>query len=88
MMFYYLNDNFQGQRVNLRKRSELEVRKQYQIKILKSFAALDNLNDNEDINGSSENIKENIKTSVKLSLGLCEWKQDKTWFYEQCTRVN
>jgi hypothetical protein len=32
---------------NLRKLNELEVRKQYQIKISKMFAVLENLNDNE-----------------------------------------
>jgi hypothetical protein len=32
------------------KLSELEVRKEYQIKISKRFAALENLNDSEDIN--------------------------------------
>jgi hypothetical protein len=29
------------------------------------FAALENLNDSEDINRAGENIKENIKTSAK-----------------------
>jgi hypothetical protein len=48
---------------------------------------LENLNDNEDINWAWENIKENIKTPVKQSLGLFGLKQDKTWFYEQGTRV-
>ena len=43
--------------LNLRKRSELEVRKQYQIEILKSFTALENLNDNEDINRAWETLK-------------------------------
>jgi len=39
-------------------------------KISKKFAALENLNDSEDMNGDWENIKENIKTSAKVSLGL------------------
>jgi len=34
---------------NLRKISEKEVRKQYQIKISNRFAALDNVNDSEDL---------------------------------------
>jgi hypothetical protein len=29
------------------------------------FAALENLNDSEDINGAGENVKESIKTSSK-----------------------
>ena len=40
---------FDVERFNLRKLSELEVRKQYQIKISNRFAALENLNDGEDI---------------------------------------
>ena len=50
---------------NLRKLSELEVRKEYQIEISNKSAALENLNDNEDINRAWENTKENIKTSAK-----------------------
>jgi len=49
------------EKLTLRKLNELEVRKQDQIKISKSLAALENSNDSEDINRSWENIKENIK---------------------------
>jgi len=42
--------SFDRQRFNLRKLNELEVRKQYQIEITNSFAALENLNDDEDVN--------------------------------------
>jgi len=61
---------FDLERFNVRKVSELEVRKQYQMKISNRFAALENLNGNEDINMAWDNIKENIKTSAKESLGL------------------
>jgi ferredoxin-fold anticodon binding domain-containing protein len=40
---------FDVERFNLRKLSELEVRKWYQNKISNRFAALENLNDGEDI---------------------------------------
>jgi len=63
---------FDMERFDLRKLSKLEVSKQYQIESSKSLAALENLNDSEDINRASDNIKENIKTSPKESLGLCE----------------
>jgi len=53
------------ERFNFRKLNELEVRKQYQIKISNSFAALENLNVGEDINMVWENMKENIKTLAK-----------------------
>jgi len=57
---------------NLRKLKELEVRKEIQIKISNRFAALENLNENKDINKAWENSKENIKTSDKDYLDLCE----------------
>jgi len=40
------------ERFNLRKVNELEVRKQYQIKISNRSAALENLNDSKNINGT------------------------------------
>jgi len=75
---------FDEERFNLSKLNELEVRKQYQTEITNRFAALENLNDDEDIKRAWENIKENIKTSTKESLGLQELKQHKPWFDEEC----
>ena len=48
------------------------------------FAALEKLNDSEDISTDWENIKNNIKTSVKENLGLHELKEHKPWFDEEC----
>ena len=48
---------FDVERFNLRMLSELEVRKQYQIKISDRFAALENFNDSRDINRAWQNIK-------------------------------
>jgi len=56
---------FDGERFNLRKLNELEVRKQYQIEITNRFTALGNLNDNEDINRAWENITEISKPQLK-----------------------
>ena len=56
---------FDGERFNLRTLNELEVRKQYQIELPKSFAALENLVDGEEINRAWENIKDNIRNSTK-----------------------
>ena len=75
---------FDGERFNLRKLNELEVRKQYQIEFTNRFVALENLSDDEDTNRAWENIKENIKSSAKDSLGLQELKQHKPWFGEDC----
>jgi hypothetical protein len=55
----------------------LEVRRQYQIEIWKSFAVLENLNDSENINRDWENITETFQISAKESLDLYEWKQHK-----------
>ena len=75
---------FYRQRFNLRKLNEPEIREQYQIEITNRFAALENLEDDEDINWTWENIKENIQTSVKESVDLAEFKQNKPWFDEEC----
>jgi len=72
------------QRLNFRKLNEPEVTEQNQAEIKKKFAALQNWNDDEDINRNWENIKENIQISVKESLGLDEFKQNKPWFDEEC----
>jgi len=48
---------FDRQRFNLRKLNEPEVREQYQIEIINWFTALENLNGDEDVNRTWENIK-------------------------------
>jgi len=65
---------FEGEKFNLGKLKELEVKEKYQIGITNRFSALENLNVDEDINRVWENIKENIKTAAKERLGLHEWK--------------
>jgi hypothetical protein len=52
-------------RFNLKKLSEMDVRKQLQIELSHRFAALENLNDSEDINRASENTEANTKLSAK-----------------------
>jgi len=74
------------ERFNLKKLSELEVRKQCQIKISNRFAALENLSDSKDVNRAWENIKENIKISADESLGLYHQKQHKPWFDKECSQ--
>ena len=72
------------QRFNLRKLNELEVEEHYQIEITNRFAALGNVNDEEDVNRIWEHIKESIQTSAKEILGLHELNQNKPWFDEEC----
>ena len=71
---------FDLERINLKKLSELEVRKWHQIDISNSFTALWNLNDTEDIKRAWESVKENIRFPAKESLGVREWKRHKPWF--------
>ena len=73
-----------GERFNLRRLKDLEVKKQYQIEITNRSAALGNISDDGDVNRACENIKENIKTSAEESLGLRELTQHKPWFDEEC----
>jgi len=77
---------FDAERFNLRKLrlNELGVKQKYQIEFRNRFAALENLNGDENVNRAWENIKENIKFSTKESLGLHEWKQHKPWFDKEC----
>ena len=63
---------FDVERYNFRTISELEGRKQYQIKITNRFAALENLSDEEETNRAWETTKQNTKISAKDSLGLYE----------------
>ena len=68
----------------MRMLNEPEVREHYQIEITNRFAALENVNDEEDVNRTWENIKENIQTSAKGRLGLQELRQNKPLFNEEC----
>ena len=75
---------FDRQRFNLRKLKEPEFREQYRIEITSRFATLGNLNGDENVNRSWENIEKNIQTSEKESLCLHEMKQNKPWFDDEC----
>jgi hypothetical protein len=67
--------NFDVEWYNLRKLSALEFRKWYQIKISNMSAALENLNDSEDMKRAWENIKETMWTSDNQSQGVYELRQ-------------
>ena len=73
-----------GERFNMRKLNELEVRKRYEIGITNRFAALGNEGNDGDINSAWEDIKESIKTSAKESLVVQDQKKYKPWFDEVC----
>ena len=54
-----------GGRHNLRKLNDLEVRKQYQIEISNRFAALENVNEDENINGLGRALKKISKSQLQ-----------------------
>jgi hypothetical protein len=75
------------ERFNLKQLNEEEVKEQYQVTIKNKFAALENFDDNGDINKAWETIRENTIISAKESIGLCESKSYKPWFDEECLKL-
>jgi hypothetical protein len=73
------------ERFNLKKLKEVQGKEKYQVEITNSFAALENLDTEVDINRTWETIRENIKVSAKMSLGYRELKKYKPWFDEGCS---
>jgi DNA repair ATPase RecN len=71
------------ERFNFKKLNEGKLKEQYQVIIRNKFAALENLEDNGDINRAWDNIEENIKISAQDSLGYCESKHRKLWYDEE-----
>jgi hypothetical protein len=71
-----------------RKLNEREVKEQYQAAIKNRFSALENSDDNGDINTRRvwDAIRENIKIYVKESVGYCESKHHKLWF-DECSKL-
>ena len=56
---------FDGERFNLRKLTELGVKEKYQIGIRNRFAALENLNEDENVNRAWKTLKRILKTQLK-----------------------
>jgi hypothetical protein len=53
------------ERLNLKQLNEEEAKEQYQVTIKSKFAALDNLDDDGNINRAWDTIRENINISAK-----------------------
>jgi hypothetical protein len=64
-----------------------DVKEQYQVTTINTFAVLENLQDSGYINRAGDNVRENIKISAQEELGYCESKQSKTWFDEECSKL-
>jgi hypothetical protein len=75
------------QKFDLKKLNNVEVKKQYRVKISNRFAALESNDDNVNINRAQENVGQNIKMSAKDSLVHYELKQHKTWFDEELSNI-
>jgi hypothetical protein len=73
------------ERFNLKKLSEVKGRERYRVEISNSFAALENLDTEENINKAWETIRENIKIPAIESLGYSQPKENKPWFDEGCS---
>jgi hypothetical protein len=56
---------FHMERFNLKKLKEVEDEEQYGVEISNRFAALENLDDEVDINRAWETVRQNIKISAK-----------------------
>jgi hypothetical protein len=56
------------ERFNVKKLNEGDVTEQYQVTIRNKFAALENLEDDRDINRVWNNIRDNIKISAKENI--------------------
>jgi hypothetical protein len=80
-------DEADTERFNVKQLNEEDVKEQYQVIIRNKFAALENLEESGDINGTGGNIRENIKSSATESLDYCESKHRKPWFDEECSKL-
>jgi hypothetical protein len=64
-----------------------EVKKKYQVEISNIIAALENSDENLDINSAWESIRENIKAPAKENLGNRKLKHNKPWFDDECSEL-
>jgi hypothetical protein len=79
--------NFDLERFDLKKLSDIKVKEKYQVEISTTFAALESLDKSFDINDDWESIRENIKTSAKENLAYKKLKHNKPWFDDECSRL-
>jgi hypothetical protein len=68
------------ERFNLKKLNDIEGEEQYEVKISNRFRALENLDDDTDINRVLETITEHNKVAAKERLHYYKLKQHKPWF--------
>jgi hypothetical protein len=64
-----------------------KLRNIYQVTITNRFSALENLEDNGNINRTWDAIRKNIKISAKECISHCEAKRHKPWFDKECSKL-
>jgi hypothetical protein len=75
------------ERFNLKKLNEFEGKEQYLVDISNKLAALENSDDEVDINIAWETIRENIKISAEGSLSYYKLKNHKPWFDDRYLKL-
>jgi hypothetical protein len=88
-----LGVNKQPHRLNmemfsLKKLNEAEGKEKYNAEISNRFAALEDLDNEVEIDSTWEMIRESIKILAKESLGYYEIKKHKPWFDEGCSELS
>jgi hypothetical protein len=58
------------ERFNLKKLIEVEVKEPFRVELSNRFAALEDLDEEVEINSASETIRENIQISAKKNISL------------------
>jgi hypothetical protein len=76
------------EKFNLKKLDKVQGKEQYRLETTNSFPALENLDDDVDINRVWETITEDIKISAKKSLGYYVVKEHKPWFDKGCSKLS
>jgi hypothetical protein len=71
---------FHTARFNLKKLNEVESKEQHSDEVSNRFTAVEDLNNEVDINSAWEMIRENIKISAKDGLGYFDMKKYKPCF--------
>jgi hypothetical protein len=74
-------------RFNLKKLNKVEGKEKYSVEVSNRFAALEDLDAEEDTNSAWDTIRQNIKTSAEESLSYYELKKNKPWFEEGFSKL-
>jgi uncharacterized membrane protein len=75
------------ERFNPKELNEGQVKEHYQVTVTNKTAALENLENNGNINRTWDNITENITILTKESPGYCELKYYKLSFDKKCSKL-